>query len=123
MGMGVLFRGTMIASLILGGCNLIEALNKFEIAEKIEELKRRFNDSEDCLFTLSHRFDVYNEVMNMPLDKDGGVPRYYISDSLKSFFEIYEDIKNKGNREEQPAEHIFTDDFFGTLFTKRYGRQ
>ena len=102
---------------------MIEDLDKFEIAEKIEELKRCFNDPEDFLFNLSQRSGIYDEVVNMPKDKDGGVPRYYISDSLKGFLRIYEDIKDKRNREHPPINDIITDDFFGTLFTKKYGKQ
>lgn len=102
---------------------MIENLNKFEIAEKINELKESLNDQKGLLFNLSQRFGVYEEVMSMPLDKDGGVPGYYISETLEHFLKVHEDIKDKEQCEPQPPEDIFTDDFFGTLFTKKYGKQ
>lgn len=101
---------------------MIENLTKFEIAEKIKELKSLFSKPEGFLFNLSQRFGVYDEVLNMPTDKEGGVPLHYVSDTLKSFLRLYEDIKANENCE-KPVEDIFTDDFYGTLFTKKYGKQ
>ncbi len=104
----------------MGGCELIENLNKFEIAEKIEELKKWFNDPEACFIELPHRLGVYDEVMNMPKDKDGGVPKYYISDSLKNFFRIYEDIKDKKNRKRTSPAIVIEHDFQKDIFKKKY---
>lgn len=100
---------------------MIDNLNKFEIAKKLEELKVTLHDPEVAVFDFPE--SLYDEIMNMPTDKDGGVPKYYLSDDLKCIMRIVDDMENRKECERHPIDNIITDDFFGTLFTQRYGKQ
>lgn len=95
---------------------MIDDLNKFEIADKLEKLKTTLHDPEVAIFDFPE--SLYDEIMNMPKDKDGGVPKHYLSDGLKSIMSIVDHLVNKEECERHPIDDIITDDFFGTLWTK-----
>ncbi|QBP06998.1 hypothetical protein [Virgibacillus phage Mimir87] len=72
---------------------MIDNLNKFEIAEKLEELIKYLHDPEVNMFDFPKK--VYDEMINMPRDKEGGVPKYYLSSTLKDMLELHEELKSK----------------------------
>lgn len=86
---------------------MIEDLNKFEISEKLDELKEQLHDPEVAWFDFPE--NLYDEIMDMPRDKEGGVPKYYLSEGLKSILKFV-DLMNKLESATSP-EGDFLDDF------------
>ncbi|MBO1003753.1 hypothetical protein [Pseudogracilibacillus auburnensis] len=67
---------------------MFDELNKFEVAEKIERLIEVIH--EPGMSRLPK--ELYEEIVNMPRDKEGGIPKYYLSDSLKVFIAAFDDV-------------------------------
>ncbi|MGE8080496.1 hypothetical protein [Peribacillus loiseleuriae] len=60
--------------------------DKYEITTMVEKFKSTLNDPTVPISGLPQ--SIYDEVMNMPVDKDGCIPIYYLSDGLKSLLSI-----------------------------------
>lgn len=61
-------------------------MDKYEVTRCIQKAKDWLNDPSSTVFDFP--FEIYKEIMEMPTDKDGYVPIYYLSDELKTTIKV-----------------------------------
>lgn len=63
----------------------VNDMDKYELTEKMKEVKELLTDPETGLFDVPNK--IIEEILNPPTDKDGYVHKYYLDDDTKLMVE------------------------------------
>lgn len=102
---------------------MLTDLDKFEIANRIAKLREELENPETTAAFLSWKLNVSSEIRDMPTDKDGGVPPFYISESLDEFYRIYEVMNNHRESNREVVNDFEPPNFNDLVFERKYGKR
>lgn len=70
----------------------INELDKYEVTRIVNEVREMIKNNEVHIFDAP--VDIFEEILGLPRDKDGCIPKFYLSDGAKGVVESFYSMKH-----------------------------